>query len=148
MQKQKRLLLLNLKELHQKFIQNTSKSIGFSKFCELKLKWCMTVNSKGMHSVCVCKKHQNVKLLCSALPGKYTYQDVLLLMVCSLENRNCMLHLCDQCPENMTFKKDLEQIFENGTYDLDQGFLTFFCLVYSLPNENSIFYTHSFDKVF
>lgn len=121
-QKQKRLLLLNLKELHQQFVRSTGKSIGFSKFCELRPKWCVNVNSKGMHSVCVCEKHQNAKLLCSALPGKHSYQDVLLLMVCSLENRNCMMHLCDQCPGSEGFKKKLEQIFEDSDFDLEDVF--------------------------
>ena len=121
--KQKRLLLLNLKELHQQFLQSTGKSIGFSKFCELRPKWCVTVNSKGMHSVCVCEKHQNAKLFCSALPGKYTYQDVLLFMVCSLENRNCMMHLCNKCRGSEVFKKNLEQIFEEHDLDLDDVFI-------------------------
>lgn len=53
-QMQKRLLLVNLKELHLEYIKSTGDKIGFSKFCDLRPKWCVSVNSKGMHSVCVC----------------------------------------------------------------------------------------------
>ena len=56
-QKQKRLLLVNLKELHLEFIKSTGDEISFSKFCELRPKWCVTVNSRGMHSVCVCQQY-------------------------------------------------------------------------------------------
>ena len=52
-QQQKGLLLTNLKELHIEYLKATGDKIGFSKFCELRPKWCVTVNSKGMHSVYV-----------------------------------------------------------------------------------------------
>lgn len=50
-QMQKRLLLVNLKELYLVFKNKTNHKIGFSKFCELRPKWCLPVNSAGMHSV-------------------------------------------------------------------------------------------------
>ena len=117
-QKQKRLLLVNLKELYEQFQQNNSYAIGFSKFCELRPKWCVTVNSKGMHSVCVCKKHQHAKLLCSGLPEKVSYLDILMHMVCSLENRNCMMQKCLQCPGKDQLTDVLKQTFEQN--DVDQ----------------------------
>ena len=51
---QKRLILCNLNELYASFKQKTSMRIGFSKFCELRPKWCVTVGSAGSHTVCVC----------------------------------------------------------------------------------------------
>ena len=64
--KQKRLLLCNLKELHIEFLKSTHLQIGFSKFCQLRPKWCITVNSEsGIHSVC--EIHQNVKRLTTVL---------------------------------------------------------------------------------
>jgi hypothetical protein len=49
--KQKRLLLCNLKELYVLFKeQNAEVKIGFSKFCTLRPKWCVTVGSSGIHS--------------------------------------------------------------------------------------------------
>ena len=66
--KQKRLLLMNLNELHQAFKNNYSDiKIGISKFCELRPKNCITVGSHDSLSVCVCKIHQNVKLMIAAL---------------------------------------------------------------------------------
>ena len=62
-EKQKCILLANLKELYLEFIKSNDDEISFSKFCELRRpKWCVTVNSRGMHSVCVCQQHQKVKL--------------------------------------------------------------------------------------
>ena len=61
-------------------------------------KWCVPVSSTGMHSVCVCEIHQNVKLLVCAIPGQCTYKELMGKVVCNSDNRNCMLHLCDDCP--------------------------------------------------
>ena len=53
--KQKRFLLQNLHELYLEFKkQCPNDKIGFSQFWP---KWCITVNSCGMHSVCVCQIH-------------------------------------------------------------------------------------------
>ena len=80
--------------------------IGFSKFCDLKLKWCITVNSFGMHSICVCQIHQNIQLQMHVIPhanigGKPdpTYFKYLIsLMGCDVENQSCMLRSCPKCP--------------------------------------------------
>ena len=61
--KQKHLILLDLKELYIKFKKMyPDYKIGFSKFCELRPKWCVTVNSSGTHCVCVCTCHQMLNL--------------------------------------------------------------------------------------
>ncbi|XP_065641932.1 uncharacterized protein LOC124811981 [Hydra vulgaris] len=61
---QKRLLLCNLKELFVAFkTKNPEIKIGFSRFCTLRPKWCITVGASGAHSVCICAIHQNLKLL-------------------------------------------------------------------------------------
>ena len=61
---QKRLVLSNLKEVYQLFKQKyPTKSIGFSKFAELRPKNCVLAGASGTHSVCVCTIHQNVKLM-------------------------------------------------------------------------------------
>ena len=94
--------------------------IGFSKFCELRPKWCITVNSSGTHSVCVCTYHQNAKLMCSFLPdNQYTYENLMKLCVCSLENRNCMFRLCSDCPDRTALSATLVTVFENNDFDID-----------------------------
>ena len=51
---QKSLLLINLKELHLESKKATDLKIRFSKFCELRLKWCIPEGSaSGAHSVCL-----------------------------------------------------------------------------------------------
>ena len=63
-QRKKRLLLCTLKELYRSFTEtHSSMKISFSKFCELRPKWCVMVGAKGTHTVCTCIKHENAKLL-------------------------------------------------------------------------------------
>lgn len=63
-QKQKRLLLDSISELYETFrCLFPNDKVGISKFCSVRPKECITVNSKGLHNVCVCKFHQNVKLM-------------------------------------------------------------------------------------
>ena len=101
MHRQKRLILMNLNELFEKYKEKYPEDqIGFSKFCELRPPHCITVGSRGTHSVCVCTIHQNVKLLVSALPtnGTVKYHDLISKMVCSVDSKLCMVHRCPNCP--------------------------------------------------
>ena len=61
---QKRLLLYTIPELHAIFIEKFPNVIvSVSKFRKLRPKECIIVDSKaGLHNVCVCKIHQNVRL--------------------------------------------------------------------------------------
>ena len=61
---QKRLILCNIKEAFQLFKEkHPNLKIGFSKFAELRPKECVLAGAGGMHSVCVCTIHQNIKLM-------------------------------------------------------------------------------------
>ena len=98
--KQKRLILGNLSEVFVEFKKaypNTK--IGKSSFASLRPKWCVWPGSSGTHSVCVCVKHQNFKLLCTAaqLP-KDCSKDFIASSVCSAPSENCHLGQCPQCP--------------------------------------------------
>ena len=118
--KQKRLLLLNLKELYHQFKQLYPQDrVGFSKFCELRPKWCVTVDAPGMHNICVCEHHQNAKLITASIPENISYKDILEKLVCSVENRDCMLHLCENCPGKDALEDYLSEIFANNDYDTD-----------------------------
>ena len=48
----------------------------FSKFAEFRPKECVLPGSSGTHSVCVCTKHQNVKLMIAAFV-RICQQDVM-----------------------------------------------------------------------
>ncbi len=80
---QKRLLLINLKELNIEFVKATDDKIGFSKFSSLHPKWCVPVTWAGMHSVCVCELHQNAKLLLTVIPSQIEHKNLLEKIVCS-----------------------------------------------------------------
>lgn len=87
---QKRLILGNLNELYSPFKSEYSDlKIGFSKFCMLRT-----------HSVCVCSIHQNVILLLYACAIEETYNDLMIQLVYSRDNRDCMLRHCSQCPSS------------------------------------------------
>ena len=76
--KQKRFLLCNLHELYVLFKeQNPVLKIGFSKFCSLHPKWCVTVGSTDTQSICVYTIHQNAKLLVNATKTGHTYKQLM-----------------------------------------------------------------------
>lgn len=95
----KRLILCNLKELFAAFkVKYPDIKISFSKFASLRPKWCIAVGPKGTHSVCVCTKHQNVKLMLGAVDLERNYHDLMEMIVCDRESKECMLHRCPSCP--------------------------------------------------
>lgn len=112
---QKRLLLCTLKELYAEFKkQNKEIKIGFSKFCTLRPKWCVSAGASGTHSVCVCTIHQNVVLLLHAAQLEETYKDLIALTVCNTNNKDCMLQRCTECPGILTVEMMLRQKFEDA----------------------------------
>lgn len=114
-QKQKCLILCNLKELWLAYQQCYGPEIGFSKFCDLCPKWCITVGSAGTHSVCVCTIHQNVKLMLSAAHITDDYKTLLEKSICNLDSKHCMLHRSEFCPG----KEALEKYLSDLLNDLD-----------------------------
>jgi hypothetical protein len=83
------LVLCNRKEAHLSLKeQNPEKLIGFSNFAEIRLKSCALAEVGGMHPICVCSIHQNVKFMISGaklcdLTEKQvkTYEDCTKLFV-------------------------------------------------------------------
>lgn len=116
---QKRLVLSNLSELYHSFTERfPNLQIGFSKFCELRPKYCILAGPKGTHTVCVCKYHQNVILMLenskisSLTDGQIkNYQDCLRLITCDEPNSDCFLHNCTKCPDLDVIQKLLEDVF-------------------------------------
>ena len=120
---QKRLLLLfNIKQLFLEFKKHyPTVKIGYSKFCEVRPKRVKTVKHSGVHSVCVCQYHQNVKLLVSVISGNFEYKDILSKVVCNINLRKCMLHLCSDCPGKTNLNKFLTEYFINDKFDLAEN---------------------------
>ena len=111
--KQRRLLLCNLKELYISAFKEKypHAKVGFSQFCSLRPKWCVSVGSAGTHSVCVCTSHQNAQLLVNAANIDKNYCDLMAMTVCDLNNEMCMVHRCERCPGANALKHYLEEMF-------------------------------------
>ena len=98
----KRMLLHNVSNVYNLFINDYKdkmnidnedfiKPIGLSKFHMLRPKWCISVASNGLHNVCVCAIHQNVKLMVNSLPIKIDYRELIDEIVCDRKSNTCML---------------------------------------------------------
>jgi hypothetical protein len=110
---QKRLLLLNIDELHvehkKKFKDVAGiKTVGFSAFADLRPKHVITVGSSGTHLVCVCVYHQNVKLMLSSIGLSEERHLLMDKVVCSVYNKTCMLSGCPNCPGSDALESFLE----------------------------------------
>ena len=117
---QKRFLLCNLKGLHIGFLKWTLFQIGLSKFCQLRRKLCVTIHSaSGLHSVCNCEIHHNVKLLTTAIPGNFDNKQLLPELVCDLNKRECMFHNCDLCPGVEKLGEHIKDMFTKAHIDDD-----------------------------
>ncbi|KAG1665912.1 ARL14 effector protein [Nymphon striatum] len=115
---QKRLLLCNLKELHAAFMEkHPDHKLGFSKFCTLRPKWCVSVGASGTHSVCVCTHHQNTILLVHAAGIDQSYKDLMKMVVCDVSSRMCMVHRCKDCPGTTNLEEFLNNHFKDYTDD-------------------------------
>ena len=118
---QKRLLLLNIRELNLEFKKlNPNVKIGFSKFCALRPKRVVNVNSSGIHKVCVCEHNQNVKLLTMSLSLKFDFKDILKKVVCDINSGNCMQHVCENCPGLDRVRNFTTNCFNENNIDIDQ----------------------------
>lgn len=103
---QKRLILYNLKDVHELFkSQHPEIQIGLTKFTQLRPKHCIHVGSKGTHNVCVCTIHENVKLMFGSLCAlirendKFnSYHDLINEALCAKQTPQCHLLECKKCP--------------------------------------------------
>lgn len=105
LQRQKRLIMGNLKEIFILFKESYSNiAIGFSKFAELRPKQCLLAGATGTHTICLCVAHQNFKLLLDCIKNykllqkDVSYRDCLAKIICKSPTENCHLNKCQNCP--------------------------------------------------
>ncbi|CAH0550784.1 unnamed protein product [Brassicogethes aeneus] len=111
---QKRLLLFNLKEIYTLFKErNPSAKIGFSKFAEMRPKWCILAGASGTHTVCVCIYHQNLKLASNVISRAINYADYIKAAVCDINSEQCMISECKQCPNKKGINDFLSTIHKS-----------------------------------
>ena len=107
--------IASMQNLHELYVlfkeQNPELKVGFSKFCSLRPKWCITVGTSGTHPVCICTIHQNAKLLLHATKTGHTYKELMEMIVCNSDNKTCMVHRCEKCPRQ-TLREYLETVLD------------------------------------
>ena len=110
----KRLILCNLSELYSNFkLEYPDLKIGLSKFCSLRLKWCVLAGASGTHLVCVCTIHQNVILLIHGAGIEEDYKELMSYIVSEGAGRECMLRHCDKRPSKDNPVQFLQSKFED-----------------------------------
>jgi hypothetical protein len=117
---QKRLILCNLTELHQKWLEESGQKnitkIGLTSFALLRPSHCIFAGRSGTHTVCVCIHHQNPNLMLKALnKPKLALSNMMSLAVCSLDDRKCMFHECQHCPGIEKIEMKVRELVSNIT---------------------------------
>ena len=120
---QKRLVLSNLRGVYHEFMERfPDRKIGFSKFAEVRSKHCVLAGASGIHSVCVCTIHHNVKLMSLVQEMQIlelpTYHYCLAKIICNPPHPRCYLGECDACSEIETLKEELLTHFDE--IDIEQ----------------------------
>ena len=90
----------------------------FSKFCSFLPKWCVTVGSSGTYSVCVCVTYQNAILLLDAIDMNKKYTDLMDMIVCDWETKQCIIQRCEKCPGTEPLKMFLFDALEKDEDDV------------------------------
>lgn len=130
---QKQLLMCNIDELYQQFKKEyPNVKVGVSKFFTLRPKQCILADAPGTHMVCVCAKHQNVKLMLNGgnianlTAGTEielrSYKDCLRMMMCHNPTQTCHLmtrksppnECCKSCPGLNVIRGHLKMIFDDN----------------------------------
>ena len=125
---QKRLILGNLKEVYQQFKEKYPMvKVGFSKFAELRPRNCVLAGTSGTHAVCVCKIHQNVKLMMvgGKIPELSANDDVplqdynhcLAKIICNPPHPDCYFQLCSSCPGTSGLQEHLYELMDISMID-------------------------------
>ena len=125
---QKRLVIRNLKEIYYSFKRlYPDMRIGFSKFAMLRPKECVLAGASGTHFVCVCRIHNNVKLMMyGSRIAEATenlevtlkhYANVFALTICNPSLPACNLGCCEQCPGSNALKTEILECFDEKGVD-------------------------------
>ena len=102
-EKQKRLLLININELYAEFkdsfVRDGKKPVcGRSKFAQLRPLNVIPVGPKGTHNICVCIYHENTKLMLAPFNEEKNLRSWHSKIVCSINEPQCVFGECSVCP--------------------------------------------------
>lgn len=101
--RQKKLLTLTINEIFEEFKkENPTVSISLSKFFQLRPAECVSPNSSGVHNVCVCVYHQNIKLMSLVFDQReanHIWKTHLKDSMCEEPTVDCYFNRCPSCPD-------------------------------------------------
>ena len=119
---QKRLILCNLSELYQKWLEESKSNgivkVGLTSFALLRPQHCFVAGKSGTHTVCVCIDHQDPYLMVKSLKNEFKSKDLMALAVCSTENKPCMFHECEKCPRKEKIEKKLNELLGDSANEI------------------------------
>ena len=116
---QKRFLTITLKEVHALYLEENAATapVSLSKFASLRPAY-VRLRADTPHNVCVCKYHENVRLLLITLSRHNRdiptdFKTFIDSIVCNQEDLKCMRRMCDECDPR--FAKQFCPTRENET---------------------------------
>uniref|UniRef100_A0ABD2WZ08 Uncharacterized protein n=1 Tax=Trichogramma kaykai TaxID=54128 RepID=A0ABD2WZ08_9HYME len=121
---QKQLLLYTIHDLYLKFkneYEGNEELPSFSYFYSLHPEQCIHTGDPGSRNICVCGQHQNVKLKLLALSRKLNYRNLLVGAVCNVDNEDCMIKRCPNCPRESGVNEKFKAIVEELDIELKEG---------------------------
>lgn len=102
---QKQLMLLNINEAYTLFKEKyLNLKVGLSKFAELRPCDCVLLGSSGSHVICVCKYHENIRLMFEVFnnfPDKQYIDEHKKFLICENPSVKCKLLKCNDCPSSV-----------------------------------------------
>lgn len=109
-QKQKRRLILPLKQLHKKFISEHGIPVSYSFFCKHRPFWVL-FPKKELRETNACVVHTNMDLVVQCLQKadiikEKNFEQVLESLCCSQYNDNCLKRQCESCKDNVLCYKE------------------------------------------
>ncbi|KAJ8671152.1 hypothetical protein QAD02_002411 [Eretmocerus hayati] len=95
--------------------------VGFSRFAEARPPNVITAEATGTHTVCVCKIHQNFRLLLHAFDlesidnylRQWSYKDILARITCHLPTHECYFRECSSCPNVKAIVDEISLILQH-----------------------------------
>lgn len=119
--RQKKLLTLTINEIFAEFKKEyPTVEISLSKFFQLRPAECVSPNSSGVHNVCVCVYHQNIKLMSLVFDQReanFIWKNHLKDSMCEEPTVDCFFNRCASCPDvdelSQKFKSLLPSLTDN-----------------------------------
>ena len=128
----KKLLTMSIDELYNQYVSDCEKvrkvkPVGRTMFFHLRPKNIVTADAYGAHSFCVCKSHQNVKLLLDSIekaPADWDKHWYYNSLVCDSVTHQCVTGKCSNCPNIDNLKSRLKELIEEGEMISYQQWMT------------------------